>query len=273
MSTIASGCSSAASASPSARINRPSASVLWISAVLPLRNVSTSPSLSAEPDGMLSVHIRNAVTLLRQPSDLSDAIVASTAAAPDMSIFMIALIGLVGLRLRPPESYITPLPTSATCALGVRGVYVSLTIRGGSTEPALTPSMPPHPIASSWSRSNTSAARPARAGELDSRAPRMPRAVSRLAGVLASSRARLAASDVTTPWAMPRAAARSADCADDQRQRLELAGTGLVGLLTEVPVVGEQDTLGDGAGGGGGVDAVGRRRGWWRGGHAYRRPG
>ena len=156
MSTIASGCSSAASANPSARIKRPSASVLWISAVLPLRKVSTSPSLSAEPDGMLSVHIRNAVTLLRQPSAFSAVIVASTAAAPDMSIFIITLIGLVGLRLRPPESYMTPLPTSATCALGVRGVYVSLTIRGGSIEPALTPRIPPQPIVASWSRSNTS---------------------------------------------------------------------------------------------------------------------
>ena len=76
----------------------------------------------AEPDGMLSVHISHAVTRLRQPSSRSVVIVASTAAAPDMSIFMSACIGLLGFRLMPPESYITPLPTSATCALGLRGV-------------------------------------------------------------------------------------------------------------------------------------------------------
>ena len=58
MSTIASGSSSTASDSPSASTRRPSASVLWISTVLPLRNVSTSPSFIALPDGMLSVHIR-----------------------------------------------------------------------------------------------------------------------------------------------------------------------------------------------------------------------
>ena len=47
MSTIASGLSSTASESPSASTSRPSASVFWISAVFPLRNVSTSPSLVA----------------------------------------------------------------------------------------------------------------------------------------------------------------------------------------------------------------------------------
>ena len=46
----------------------------------------------------------------------------ATAAAPDMSIFMSACMGLLGLMLMPPESYMTPLPTSATLALGRRGV-------------------------------------------------------------------------------------------------------------------------------------------------------
>ena len=58
MSTMASGCSSTASDSPSASTRRPSASVLWISTVVPPWIVSTSPSFIAEPDGMLSVHIR-----------------------------------------------------------------------------------------------------------------------------------------------------------------------------------------------------------------------
>ena len=43
---------------------------------------NTSPSFVAEPDGMLSVHIRNPVTALRQPAAASADIVARTAAAP-----------------------------------------------------------------------------------------------------------------------------------------------------------------------------------------------
>ena len=113
MSTIASGCSSIASARPSASSSRPSASVLWISTVVPPRIVSTSPSFIAEPDGMLSVHIRYPVTAVRQPSACSADIADSTAAAPDMSIFIAACIGSLGLRLMPPESYMTPLPTIA----------------------------------------------------------------------------------------------------------------------------------------------------------------
>ena len=62
---------------------------------------------------MLSVHIKNPVTALRQPTAASADIVASTAAAPDMSIFIAACIGSLGFRLIPPESYMIPLPTRA----------------------------------------------------------------------------------------------------------------------------------------------------------------
>ena len=87
--------------------------MLWISTVVPPRIVSTSPSFIADPDGMLSVHSRKPVTAARQPSARSADIADSTAAAPDMSIFIAACIGSVGFRLMPPESYITPLPTIA----------------------------------------------------------------------------------------------------------------------------------------------------------------
>ena len=113
MSTMASGASSTASERPSASTSRPSASVLWISTVLPLRIVSTSPSLSALPDGMLSVHINQAVTLVRTFRSLSTLIVASTAAAPDMSIFMFWWNTSWPLSEMPPESYMIPLPTRA----------------------------------------------------------------------------------------------------------------------------------------------------------------
>ena len=48
-------------------------------------------------------------------SDAADAdIAASTAAAPDMSIFIAACMASLGFRLMPPESYMMPLPTSAS---------------------------------------------------------------------------------------------------------------------------------------------------------------
>ena len=53
-SMIASGASSAAIAIASARISRPSASVLVTSTVLPLNIVSTSPGRIAEPETMFS---------------------------------------------------------------------------------------------------------------------------------------------------------------------------------------------------------------------------
>ena len=53
-SMIASGSSSAAIASASARISRPSASVLVTSTVLPLNIVSTSPGRIAAPETMFS---------------------------------------------------------------------------------------------------------------------------------------------------------------------------------------------------------------------------
>ena len=111
--------------------------------------VRTSPSFSALPDGMLSVHISHAVTFVRHLSALSADMVDSTAAAPDMSIFITWWNGSLGLSEMPPESYMMPLPTSARCPDGFFGDQVSLTIRGGSVEPRFTPSRPPQPICSS----------------------------------------------------------------------------------------------------------------------------
>ena len=42
-----------------------------------------------------------------------------TAAAPPMSDFIQAMCAV--LRLRPPESKVMPLPTSATCAFALAG--------------------------------------------------------------------------------------------------------------------------------------------------------
>ena len=58
--------------------------------------------------------------------------------------------------VRPPESKVTPLPTSARCATAPCGAQVSLTRRDGAAEESPTLRMPPHPISASCSWSNTS---------------------------------------------------------------------------------------------------------------------
>ena len=113
-SMMASGSSSAASVSPSARTSRPSASVLSTSMVRPLRMVSTSPGLVARPPGMFSVVGVMAVTRTRTPSSPHADTAASTAAAPLMSVFIVTMPSAV-LSDSPPESKVMPLPTSTTC--------------------------------------------------------------------------------------------------------------------------------------------------------------
>ncbi len=58
MSTMASGCEAAPSASASAITSRPSASVFSTSTVLPFFIFSTSPGRMAWPDGMFSAEAR-----------------------------------------------------------------------------------------------------------------------------------------------------------------------------------------------------------------------
>ena len=60
-----------------------------------------------------------------------------------MSIFM-SIMPTPDLMDRPPESKVSPLPTSAMVPFGRPfGVQVSSTKRGGWVEPRLTPSRPP----------------------------------------------------------------------------------------------------------------------------------
>jgi hypothetical protein len=97
MSTIASGFSSAAITSASARISRPSASVLVISTVVPPRMVSTSPGRIAEPEIMFSAIGAHAVTFTGNPSRAIRKMAWITDAAPAMSSFIetIELAGLI----------------------------------------------------------------------------------------------------------------------------------------------------------------------------------
>ncbi|CAM5480403.1 hypothetical protein STANM309S_05988 [Streptomyces tanashiensis] len=90
-STIASGCSSEALVSASARTSRPSASVFRTSTVLPLYMRRTSPGRVAEPDGMFSARASQPVTLTSRPRRAAATTEENTAAAPLMSHFIVSL--------------------------------------------------------------------------------------------------------------------------------------------------------------------------------------
>jgi hypothetical protein len=144
-----------------------------------------------------------------------------------MSIFIFACMPSLGFRLIPPESYMTPLPTSTRCAPPrcPVGVYVSRTTRGGSVLPAFTPTIPPQPIAASWSLLNTSTSSPVSFASSTARSANR-RAVMCDGGELARSRASHAADAVAiaraTPFVPPRPA-----LADDEADRRQRAGRAL----------------------------------------------
>ncbi len=95
----------------SASTSRPSASVLMTSIVVPLAAVTTSPGLTAWPDGMFSVAPTTAMTRTGSRSSAIASIAPSTVAPPDMSNF-ISNILLAFLIEMPPVSNVTALPTS-----------------------------------------------------------------------------------------------------------------------------------------------------------------
>ena len=94
----------------SARIRRPSASVLLTSTVLPFSWVMMSPGRVAVPEGMFSVEGMTATTSSPSPSSAIAATASRTAAPPDMSIF-ISCMPFEGLIEIPPLSKVTALPT------------------------------------------------------------------------------------------------------------------------------------------------------------------
>ena len=141
-STIRSGLPALAVVMPSARTNRPSASVLRTSTVLPPYIVRTSPGRVACPDGMFSARQAYVVTRTGIARAAMANVADATAAAPDMSHFIVCMDD-AGLIDRPPESKVMPLPTNAMWARALGGLYVSRTSRGGRAEPMPTPMMPP----------------------------------------------------------------------------------------------------------------------------------
>ncbi len=94
--------------------------MLSTSTVVPPYIVSTSPGRRAAPETMFSAIGAKVVTLSGRPSRAIASVAWTTAAAPAMSDFM-SFMDEAGLIVRPPESKVIPLPTSARCACAPRG--------------------------------------------------------------------------------------------------------------------------------------------------------
>ena len=118
------------------------------STVFPPRMRSTSFGRVAVPDGMFSARQSQPDTRTGTSSSASATIVASTAAAPAMSVFM-PTIDAIGFSESPPESKVMPLPMSARCTDAPAGAHSRRTSRGPRLEPLPTPRIPPNPSASS----------------------------------------------------------------------------------------------------------------------------
>ena len=191
-SSTQSGSSSMARARASAMTRRPSASVLVTSTVVPSRIVTISLGRWASAVGMFSARASQAST--RTPSSRRAA--ASTAprtvAAPAMSDF-ISGMEAEGLRDRPPESKVIPLPISAMRCAGFSGTQETRTRKGGCTEPWPTPTMPPNPCSRRSASSRMSMSRPASSATARARWAKVC-GVKRFGGSLTRSRARAVAS-------------------------------------------------------------------------------
>ena len=112
-STIIEGFSEAPSCSASHRISRPSASVLPISTLSPLRVGTTSIGRNALPDTLFSTAGTSTRSRTGSFAAITIDATASTVAAPPMSFFIISM-PVDALRSSPPVSKHTPLPTSVT---------------------------------------------------------------------------------------------------------------------------------------------------------------
>ncbi len=107
---IRSGCSSLTRVSASPKTSRPSASVLPISTVRPLREASTSPGRKELLEIAFSTAGTRQCSRTLSPPPMISSASASACAAPPMSFF-INFMPLADLTSSPPESKHTPLPT------------------------------------------------------------------------------------------------------------------------------------------------------------------
>ena len=110
---VRSGASSPARVRASARISRPSASVLPTSIDRPLREASTSPGRMASAEMAFSTAGISTTSRIGTPASMIMEARPSAWAAPPMSFF-IQRMPDEGLMSSPPVSNTTPLPTRAT---------------------------------------------------------------------------------------------------------------------------------------------------------------
>ncbi len=189
-------------------MRRPSASVLPISTVMPLRVLSTSSGRKALPETEFST----AGTSTRRRTFSFAAITieasASTCAAPPMSFFMVSMPE-AGLRSSPPLSKHTPLPTRVI--LGASALPQTRSIRQGlRAEARPTACTMGQFCRSSSSPSTTETLAPKRLPSAFAAAARSCGPMSE-AGVLMRSRARkLASSRASTALRSARAGHSSA---------------------------------------------------------------
>ena len=128
-SMISSALSSIALVSASASTNRPSASVLSISTVMPLRLLMISPGRMALPDMLFSAAATSICKRTGKCAAMISSASANACAAPPISFF-IKRMPVEGLISSPPVSKVIPLPTIAT--RGWRGSPHSSSIRRGA---------------------------------------------------------------------------------------------------------------------------------------------
>ena len=108
-------------------MSRPSASVFNISIVIPDMLLMTSPGLVALPDGIFSTAGIRPTTLISNAASERADMTPSTDAPPHISNF-ISSIPLPGLRLIPPVSKVTALPTRTIGCCMVFDPLYSITI-------------------------------------------------------------------------------------------------------------------------------------------------
>ena len=179
------------------------------STVVPSNIVMMSLGRWASAPGMFSASASQAVTRIGNVRRAAATTAPNTVAAPAMSDF-ISGMEAAGLRDRPPESKVMPLPMSATC-LGraaslspsdriplvfspfCEGTHSKRTRRAGCTEPWATPRIPPNPCSTSIGVSHTSTVIPASCPAEHALSANTS-GVRRLGGSLTRSRVRVVAS-------------------------------------------------------------------------------
>ena len=142
----------------SARTKRPSASVLMISTVSPFMDFTTSPGRVAVLEGMFSTRPTRPTTFALALRRASARMTPDTTPAPPMSMVM-SSIPAAGLRLIPPVSNTTPLPTKAKGAASAAPPFQRMTTTlDGLAEPWPTDSnrFMPNSANSASSRISTS---------------------------------------------------------------------------------------------------------------------